>query len=110
MKYEALYAAVLGAAPTVLIGFVLEIRFEITRLKSLPPRQIRWWMHFIVICTALSAIMSAYGLYETKPGFFQESAIYAYSVFLTLMLGIAGLTAFLLLSYVDVRSKPREPR
>ena len=74
MKCEALYSAVLSAAPAVLIGFVLEVRHLISRIGT-PPRNSRWMLHGTVISTSLSAAMSLMAL-STK-GDFAESPYYA---------------------------------
>lgn len=102
MKYEAMYSGVLSAAPTVLIGFVLEIRHLITIIGSAPPGKLRWMLHGTVIGTSLSAVLSLVAL--TTHGDFAESPLYAVLVSLGLTYGITGLTVFLAFSYTKAYS------
>ena len=103
MKYEALYSAVLGAAPTVLIGFVLEFRFLTNLYKGPPPRKSMWQIYLTIIGTSLSAIMSLMALGTHAGG---DSPVYAFVVTLGLIFGITGLGAFMFLPLViDARKR-----
>lgn len=104
MKYEALYSAVLSAAPTVLIGYVLEIRFMMNRMKSSPPTPLRWQIYLTIIGTSLSAIFSIFAL--STAATLGESPFYATVVTLGLISGFYGLTNLLLFYFfADARDK-----
>ena len=97
MKYEALYSAVLGAAPVVLIGYVLEIRFLTNLFGGPPPRRDRWLIHVTIFSTGLSGLLSLYTY--TAADHWGENILYASVVTLGLALGIIGLTVFLWASF-----------
>lgn len=97
MKYEALYAAVLSAAPTVLIGFVLETRFLMNQWKSNPPRNARWLIYAVIIGTSLSGILSLAALSTAAD--YGDNVFYAALVTFGLMMGILGLTVFMVMPF-----------
>jgi hypothetical protein len=102
MQYEALYAAVISAAPTVLIGFVLEVRLSMrTNLWKEYPRHLRFAMSCIAISNGLSALFSVYAL---AFGGWADSPKYAGLVAVLFVLGLSGLTAVLYYSFDNVNS------
>jgi hypothetical protein len=106
MSYEALYSAVIGAAPTVLIGFVLEMRLSMRRMQwKQYPLYLRIIMSLILISNATSALLSLNAL---AFGSGLKSSFYAGVVAFLLFIGITGLTGMLYTSLDDVNSgRPR---
>lgn len=97
MKYEVLYSAVLSAAPTVLIGYVLE-----HRLSSKYRQGRRDLMGAIlgltsIIACSLSAMLSLLAIGFGTGG---DSQNYAALVTATLFFGICALLGLLLGSVV----------
>lgn len=84
MKYEALYAAVLGAAPTVLVAYVLEHRW----LTKEPQFGHKVLSFIIVSFIGLSAGLALIALTGDVTG---ADHTYALLVAVTLGVGIAGL-------------------
>lgn len=103
MQYEALYAAVIGAVPTVLIGYVLEIRFLLTKMRPGYALSETLFIPTTIVATFLSALLSilalAYGI---------SNHIYAALVAWTFVIGIVGLASILLGSVMRaLKSKAR---
>ena len=84
MKYEALYAAVLGAAPTVLIAYILEYRWT-TRRPLFGHKVIAG---VIITANGLSALFALAALGPDVPS---DAKGYAYFVIGLFTLGIIGL-------------------
>ena len=95
MKYEALYSAVLSAAPAVLIGYVLEQRLAMKRDKFRLKGGYRRFVSITINLTGLSGVLAMMALGGLKGG---DSWPYAAAVGTMLGLGIGGLTALLDLS------------
>jgi hypothetical protein len=92
MKYEALYAAVLGAAPTVLIAYVLQYRWT-THKPELGHKLVAL---IIIISTWSSATLSLIALVASRG----NSLATAYLVVITLAIGFSGLLGELVESVV----------
>jgi hypothetical protein len=61
MKYEAFYSAVLSAVPTVLIGFVLEVRLLLKHARWKNPKgYARRFTSLTIMATGLSGILSLF--------------------------------------------------
>lgn len=90
--HEAVYAAIIGAAPVVLIGYVVEHRLATVhrRVRSLIEL---WAVSLTIICTFLSALMSLLLLVTAAYG-----VVYPLAVILLFTVGIMGLTGLLLAS------------
>jgi hypothetical protein len=86
MPHEALYGAVLGAAPTVLIAYILEYRFT-TRRPEFGHKVIAG---VIIMASGFAAIGALIGLALGEPN---GAKSYAYLVTGLLALGICGLVA-----------------
>ena len=86
MSHEALYAGVLGAAPTVLIAYILEYRLTTRR----PEFGHKVLAGVIIMANGISALfaLAALGLGEPP-----DAKSYAYLVTGLFALGIVGLLA-----------------
>jgi hypothetical protein len=93
--HEAVYAAIIGAAPVVLIGYVVEHRLAMThrRVRSLIGL---WAVSATIISTFLSALMSLLLLITAVYGVY-----YPLGVILLFTVGIMGLTGLLLASVLE---------
>jgi hypothetical protein len=99
MQYEALYAAVIGAAPTVLIGYVIEHRLNMTRYRRVRTPKELWSVCATINCTFWSAVLSLIFLISDLHGVY-----YPLAVICLLTVGLMGLTVLLL---VNVLLPPR---
>jgi len=107
MKYEALYAAVLGAVPTVLIGYVLEVRYFMSKMR--PGSSVSTKGLFIpstIVLTFFSGLLSVVAL-----GYGKSSEVLGALVASTFLVGLVGLTAILLGGVVSaIKPKARPTR
>ena len=86
MPHEALYGAVLGAAPTVLIAYILEYRLT-TRRPELGHKVLAG---VIIVANGLTALLALAALGVGEPA---DAKSYAYLVTGLFALGICGLLA-----------------
>lgn len=92
MQYEALYAAVLSAAPVVLIGYVVEHRLVMQRGEEPLLYREKRLAFIVIVGVVLSAVMSVIALAGSRAG---NSLVYATIVSAGLCIGISGLGSLL---------------
>ncbi len=104
MKHEALYASVIGAVPTVLIGYVLEIRYLLSKLRPGAVLGKTLFIPTTIVATFLSALLSVVAL-----GYGSSNETYAALVASTFLIGMVGLASLLLGSVLRPLKAKRKP-